>query len=39
MRVFGGLTIPEVADLLNSSVATVNRHWANGKAWLAWELQ
>lgn len=39
MRVFGGLTIPEVADLLNSSVATVNRHWATGKAWLAWELQ
>ena len=39
MRVFGGLSIAEVADVLAASVATVNRRWATGKAWLAWELQ
>ncbi len=39
LRVFGGLSIEEVAEALASSVATVNRRWATGKAWLAWELQ
>lgn len=39
LRVFGGLSIAEVAEVLDSSVATVNRRWATGKAWLAWELQ
>ena len=39
LRVFGGLSIEEAAEALASSVATVNRHWATGKAWLAWELQ
>lgn len=39
LRVFGGLSIEEAAEALTSSVATVNRHWATGKAWLAWELQ
>lgn len=39
LRVFGGLSIEEAAEALASSVATVNRHWATGKAWLSWELQ
>ena len=39
LRVFGGLSIEEAAEALSASVATVNRHWATGKAWLAWELQ
>jgi RNA polymerase sigma factor (TIGR02999 family) len=39
LRVFGGLSIEEVAESLSVSVATVNRRWASGKAWLTWELQ
>ena len=38
LRVFGGLAIEEVATALGISVATVNRRWAAGKAWLASEL-
>jgi len=39
LRVFGGLSIEEAAESLAVSVATVNRHWASGKAWLTWALQ
>jgi RNA polymerase sigma factor (TIGR02999 family) len=39
LRVFGGLSIEEAAQALQLSVATVNRRWATGKAWLAHELQ
>jgi RNA polymerase sigma factor (TIGR02999 family) len=39
LRVFGGLSIEEAAASLAVSVATVNRHWATGKAWLTWELR
>ena len=39
LRVYGGLSISEAAEVLEKSVATVNRHWATGKAWLSWELQ
>jgi RNA polymerase sigma factor (TIGR02999 family) len=39
LRVFGGLSIEEAAESLTVSVATVNRHWATGKAWLTWELR
>jgi RNA polymerase sigma factor (TIGR02999 family) len=39
LRVFGGLSIKEVAEALSSSVGIVNRRWATGKAWLSWELQ
>jgi RNA polymerase sigma factor (TIGR02999 family) len=39
LRVFGGLSIEEAAQALDVSVATVNRRWATGKAWLTWELQ
>ena len=38
LRVFGGLSIEEVAESKEISVATVNRRWAAGKAWLTREL-
>jgi RNA polymerase sigma factor (TIGR02999 family) len=38
LRVFGGLSIEEVAQFLAVSVATVNRRWAAGKVWLTREL-
>jgi RNA polymerase sigma factor (TIGR02999 family) len=38
LRIFGGLSIEEAAEGLSVSVATVNRRWATGKAWLTREL-
>lgn len=38
-RFFGGLDIPETAELLNVSEATVLRDWRVAKAWLAHELK
>jgi len=38
-RFFGGLDIPETADLLNVSEATIQRDWRAAKAWLAHELR
>ena len=38
LRVFGGLSIEEVSASKEISVATVNRRWATGKAWLTREL-
>ena len=38
LRVFAGMSIEEAAEALGLSVATVNRRWATGKAWLAHEL-
>ena len=38
MRFFGGLTVEEVANVLNISVATVARDWKLAKAWLLREL-
>ena len=38
LRVFGGLSIEEAAEAMKLSVATVNRRWLTGKAWLAREL-
>jgi RNA polymerase sigma factor (TIGR02999 family) len=38
-RFFGGLEIPEVAELLNVSEATVLRDWRAARAWLAQELR
>jgi RNA polymerase sigma-70 factor (ECF subfamily) len=35
LRFFGGLTIEETADALDSSPATVKRQWAVARAWLA----
>lgn len=34
LRFFGGLTIPEVADVLDISESTVNREWRSAKAWI-----
>jgi RNA polymerase sigma factor (TIGR02999 family) len=38
-RFFGGLDIPETAELLDVSEATVLRDWRAAKAWLARELK
>jgi RNA polymerase sigma factor (TIGR02999 family) len=38
LRIFGGLSIEEAAEVLQLSVATINRRWLTGKAWLAREL-
>ena len=34
LKFFGGLTIPEIADLTNTSTATVEREWAFARSWL-----
>jgi RNA polymerase sigma factor (TIGR02999 family) len=39
LRFFGGLTVEETADALSISPATVKRHWAVARAWLARELE
>jgi len=38
LRVFGGLSIEEVAESMDISIATVNRRWLAGKVWLMREL-
>ena len=38
LRYFTGLTIQEVAEAMDVSVRTVNRHWVFAKAWLFKEL-
>jgi RNA polymerase sigma factor (TIGR02999 family) len=38
LRFFGGLTVEEAAGALGISPATVKRHWAVARAWLAREL-
>jgi RNA polymerase sigma factor (TIGR02999 family) len=39
LRFFGGLTVEEIAEVLNVSVITVNRDWNAAKAWLAREIK
>jgi RNA polymerase sigma factor (TIGR02999 family) len=39
LRFFGGLTVEEVAEVLNVSTVTVLRDWAFAKAWLSREMQ
>lgn len=39
LRYFGGLSIEETAEALETSPATVKRDWLLAKAWLARELQ
>ena len=39
LRVFGGLTIDELAELLDVSAATVKRRWKTACAWLFDELE
>ena len=34
LRFFVGLTLPEIADMLEISRATASRHWTYAKAWL-----
>jgi RNA polymerase sigma factor (TIGR02999 family) len=38
LRFFGGLTAAETADVLGTSVRTVNREWSLARAWLFREL-
>jgi RNA polymerase sigma factor (TIGR02999 family) len=38
LRFFGGLSIPEVADALGMSMATVKRDWQFARGWLANEI-
>jgi RNA polymerase sigma-70 factor, ECF subfamily len=38
LRVFGGLTVEEIAQILDISPATVKRDWSVAKAWLTREL-
>jgi RNA polymerase sigma factor (TIGR02999 family) len=39
LRFFGGLTVEETAEEMSISPATVKRHWAIARAWLARELE
>ena len=39
LRYFGGLTVEETAEVLESSPATVKRHWALARAWLKQALE
>jgi RNA polymerase sigma factor (TIGR02999 family) len=39
LRYFGGLTIEEIAAVLNVSPATVSRSWRSARAWLHKEVQ
>lgn len=39
LRFFAGLTVEEAADVLDSSPATIKRHWTFAKAWLFRELE
>jgi RNA polymerase sigma factor (TIGR02999 family) len=38
LRFFGGLTIPETAEVLGTSHATIEREWSAARAWLYSEL-
>jgi RNA polymerase sigma factor (TIGR02999 family) len=38
LRFFGGLSIEECAEVMQTSTATVNRHWRMAKAWLHGQL-
>ncbi len=39
LRFFGGLTVKEVAEVMNLSPVTVAREWSKAKAWLLRELE
>lgn len=38
LRVFWGLQMKEIAELLGTSLATVDRDWKFARNWLAWQL-
>ena len=39
LRFFAGLTMPEIARVLNISLATAQRHWTYARTWLYAELK
>jgi RNA polymerase sigma factor (sigma-70 family) len=39
LRFFGGMSIPEIADLLRLPPETVKRDWAMARAWLSRKLR
>ncbi|MBN1571550.1 MAG: sigma-70 family RNA polymerase sigma factor [Acidobacteria bacterium] len=39
LRFFGGLTVEEAAEVLNTSPATIKRAWSMAKAWLRREME
>jgi RNA polymerase sigma factor (TIGR02999 family) len=39
LRYFGGLTLPEAAQVLDVSLATAERYWKYARAWLAQKLR
>ena len=39
LRYFAGLTIPQVAQILNISHATAERHWVYARCWLRAEIE
>src|SRR5947208_274084 len=39
MRFFAGLTVEEIAEVMEISTATVKREWATAKLWLRREMQ
>jgi DNA-directed RNA polymerase specialized sigma24 family protein len=38
LRFFAGLTVPEVADVLELSVTSIESEWRAARAWLSAEL-
>lgn len=38
LKFFGGLTMPEIAEAVDASVATVERDWRGARAWLQVQL-
>jgi len=39
LRYFAGLTIPQVAQILNNAPATAERHWVYARCWLRAEIE
>jgi len=39
LRFFGGLTVEEAAEILETSTATIKRNWSMAKAWLRREME
>jgi hypothetical protein len=39
MKFFGGLTVEEIAAVLNTSKQTIDRDWSLAKAWLIHEMR
>ena len=38
MRFFGGMTLPEIAELLRTPLRTIERDWTTARAWLRAEI-